>query len=75
MAADPVSGIATAIAEGFKLIAVVLKGREKAKMVAAIQAAEQYIFVDERVGKYKGFDDKDVAKYKLHFRKRFFANN
>lgn len=68
-------GIASAIAEGFKILAQVLKGRERARMEAAIQAGEQYIFVDEKSGKYQDISDDRQKKLKVHYRKRFFANN
>lgn len=37
-----------------------------------LEAAQNYIFVDEKSGEYKDISDKKRDKLKLHFRKRVF---
>ncbi len=70
-----VNAIATAISEGFKLLKTVLDTKETRKMIAAKEAAEQYIFVDEKSGEHKDISEDRQKKLKKHYRKRFFTYN
>lgn len=42
------------------------------KLRYRIEAAIEYVLLDERVGEYKSFDDEKRLQYKNHFRKRIF---
>ncbi len=42
------------------------------RLMYRIEAAMEYVSVDERTGEYKDIDPEDQAKLKLHFRKRIF---
>lgn len=42
------------------------------RLEAACEAAEKYIFVDEKSGDYEALPEDKQTKYKAHFRKRFF---
>lgn len=70
-----VGAVATAIAEGFKLLKTVMDTAESRKMRAAIEAAEKYIQVNTKTGQYEKIDDKKQKDYLLHFSKRFFKYN
>jgi len=70
-----VGAVATAIAEGFKLLKTVMDTAESRKMKAAIEAAEKYIQVNTKTGQYEKIDDKKQKEYLLHFSKRFFKYN
>jgi hypothetical protein len=71
----PVGSIATAIAEGFKLLKTVMDTAEVRRMRAAIQAGESYIRVNKKDGEYANIEDKQQGKLLLHFEKRFFKYN
>ena len=72
---NPAGPIATAIAEGFKLLKTVMDTAESRRAAAAIEAAEKYIQVNEKTGQYDGLDDDKQTKYLKHFSKRFFKYN
>jgi hypothetical protein len=40
-----------------------------------LEAAQNYIFVDEMSGEYGGMKESKLKKWKLHFRKRAFDSN
>lgn len=63
---NPVTGIANAITEGFKLLSKVMSGAEKRRMRAAIEVAEKFIrrWEKKTVDKKK---DKILAKYAEKF--------
>ena len=44
--------------------------RKIAKLEYRIEAAMSYVAVNERIGQYADFNDKKIAKYLVHFRKR-----
>ena len=67
--------IALAIAEGFKLLKVWIEGSERRQYKRAIDSAESYIRVNERVGKYADMTDKKIEELLTHYSKRFWANN
>ena len=46
--------------------------RLNARLRYRIEAAMQYVFVDEKVGEYADFNEAKRQKYKRHFRKRIF---
>lgn len=37
-----------------------------------LEAAQEYIFVDEKSGPYKKSNDREIENLKVHFRKRAF---
>jgi len=47
--------------------------RHEAYMRSAIQAAEQYMLVNERVGRYEKFSEIKHEQYLNHFKKQFEA--
>lgn len=75
MAIDPVTAIASAVAEFSKAFGTYMASREVRHMRAAIDAAERYIFVNERTGENETLTDKQQAKLLAKFRKRFFKFN
>lgn len=70
MGADPVTAIAGAIRDGFKLIALAISGSEKRRMRKAIEAAERLIRRYEDITP-KSKRDKDIRGYI----KDFFKDN
>jgi len=72
---NPTAPIATAIAEGFKLLKKVLDTSEARKMRKAIEAGERYIQVNEGIGAYEGLNEDKRVKYLKHFSKRFYKYN
>jgi hypothetical protein len=44
-------------------------------MKAAIEAAEKYIFVNDRIGEYKNIDKERQEQLLTHYSKRFFHYN
>ena len=75
MVLGTVEQIAKAITEVFKLLGQYLSGKKVARLEYQIEAAQEYIFVDEKSGEYKDIDDKRQAQLKLHFRKRVFDSS
>jgi ribosomal protein L16 Arg81 hydroxylase len=75
MAADPVTAIANAIAEFSKAFGTYMATRRVRHMKAAIDAAERYIFVNERLGENADLTDEKQKKLLTKFRKRFFCFN
>ena len=72
MAAIPlIEAILKAVTEGSKVYHTWLKGRDKRRDEAAIDAAESYIFANEK----DGLTGKKKAALLLHYRKRFFKYN
>ena len=72
MATDSISAIATAIAEGFKTLRDFMSGKEIRRLRYQIEAAQNYIFVDEESGQYAGINEKEKRDHKIHFRKQVF---
>lgn len=72
---DPVTQIAGAIREGFKLLAQWRETAEIRKAKAAIEAAEKFIQVLGREGEFAGIKDEEQKKLLAHYKKRFFAWN
>lgn len=69
----PVVGpIAIAIAEVAKVIGRWQNSADRRRMRKAAEAAESYIFVNERRGEYGKITDARQTKLLNHFRKRFF---
>ena len=72
---DPLSNIgliADAIKEGFKFLGQVMSGAESRRLKYRIEAAVNYVHVDEKIGEYKGITDKKQKELKIHFSKRIF---
>ena len=73
---DPVSSIASAIAEFSKAMGIWMASRERRYLRAAIDAAERYIHVNEGIGdENKDLSDAHRAKLLKKFRNRFFKFN
>ena len=70
-----VKSVAQAIAECAKVIGQWLASRDRRRMKKAIDAGEQYIFVDAKEGEHEGITDEKQEKLKKRFRKRLFKNN
>lgn len=70
-----IKAIAQAVAQGSKLWNTWLKSRDKRRMEAALEAGEQYIFVNEKVGEYEGISDERQKKLLVHYSKRYFHYN
>ena len=66
-----VDAVATAISEGFKLIANILSGSDKRRIRKLIDAGEQYILANENPSLHQEDRRKLLDKY----RKRFFKYN
>lgn len=64
--------ILEALGEISGLAKVLVAGKELSRAKYNAEAGQQYIFADERSGKYKDMKDKEIAKWKLHWRKRSF---
>ena len=64
--------ISDAVKEGFKLFGQIISGAKMRKLEYNREAAQQYIFIDEKSGEYKDMDDKKRAQLKIHYRKRVF---
>lgn len=69
------TAIASAIKEIAELIKVALVGSEVRRLKYQLESAQEYIFVDERVGKYKDINDIKAAGLKVHFKRRAFDAN
>lgn len=69
---DQVSSIAQAIDKVAGLIAQILSGAAFRKMQYRVEAAQNYVFVDEKAGQYKDLTPEKQKGLKLHFRKRIF---
>jgi arabinogalactan endo-1,4-beta-galactosidase len=72
---DLITAISAAIAEVSGLIKEFISGADIRRMSAAIEAAEQYIMVNEKTGQYKDLTEEKKAQYLTHVRKRFFKYN
>lgn len=72
MSVTAVSEIAAAIKEGFKVLGQYLSGKELARLKYQLEAAQSYIFVNERSGEYKDVKPARAEELLAHFRKRVF---
>lgn len=75
MALDPITAIASAIAECSKALGLWLASAEKRKLENAKDAGEKYIFVNEKAGEFKNIIDKKQKELLLHYRRKFFQYN
>jgi hypothetical protein len=68
--------LATAIVKAIdkiaEITAQVLSGAEVRKLKYRLEAATNYVEVDEKIGEYKDIDDDRQKKLKRHFRRRIF---
>ena len=69
---DTATSISKAIEKVADLLAQILSGAALRKLQYRIEAAQQYIFVDEKSGDYKGIKEAETIKLKAHFRRRIF---
>ena len=67
--------IAQAIAEVAKVVGQWMNSSGRRRIMAALEAAERYIFVNEKEGEYSDISEEKQKKYLAHFRKRFFHYN
>lgn len=67
--------IARAIAEGFKFLGQVYKDSYNRRIRKAFDGAREYIFVNEKDGKYEDFSDKKRKHLLKKYREQFFDNN
>lgn len=72
---DTASAIAKAIDRVADLIAQILSGAALRRLQYRIEAAINYVFVDEKSGQYKDISEEKRKEYKIHFRKRIFDEN
>ena len=49
--------------------------KERNRLQYRIEAAQNYVFVNEKSGEYKDIADAKADKLLLHFRKRIFDSN
>jgi len=69
------NSIAQAVAEVSKVIGQWMASRDRRRMKAAIDAGEQYIFVDAKEGEHENITDEKQEKLKKRFRKKLFKYN
>ena len=67
-----VQAISEAIKEVAALVHELVSGREVARLKYQQEAAMNYVFANEKAGKYEGINAKEQKKQLLHFRKRIF---
>jgi hypothetical protein len=70
-----VGPIAQAVAEVAKVIGQWMASADRRKLEAAKDAAEKYIFVNEKAGEFAKIGEEEKKNLLLHFRKRFFSYN
>jgi len=75
MPAPVVGPIATAIAEVAKVVGKWMNSADRRRLEASKEAAEKYIFVNEKIGEFKDLTDARQVKLLAHYRKRFFSVN
>ena len=74
MASD-VGLIAQAVAEIAKIVGNWQVSRDRNRLMYQIEAAQNYVFVNNKEGEYKDISDDKQKKLLLHFRKRVFDSN
>lgn len=67
--------IAQAVAEIAKVVGNWQVSAERKKLQAAVEAAEKYIMVNEKVGEFENITEKKQKQLLAHYRHRFFAYN
>ena len=72
---DPVTAIANAVAEFSKAFGTYMATREVRHLKAALDAAERYIFVNEKTGENAELTDEQQEKLLAKLRRRFFKFN
>jgi len=70
-----VGPIAQAVAEVAKVIGQWMASADRRKLEAAKDAAEKYIFVNERAGEFVDISEEKQKSLLHHYRKRFFSYN
>ena len=75
MAVNPVTAIASAIAEASKAFGTYMATRRVRHLKACIDAAERYIHVNEGYGENANLEPDEKTKMLKRFRKRFFKYN
>ena len=69
---DTASSIAKAIEKVADLMAQVLSGAVLRRLRYRVEAAMNYVFVDEKTGEYKDVSEEKQKDLKVHFRRRIF---
>lgn len=72
MNAEIISAISEAIREVASLMRELVAGSQMRRMRYRLEAAEEYVFIDEKSGKYVHHSDARRRELKAHFRKRIF---
>ena len=75
MPLEPVTAIASAIAEASKVIGAWMASADRRKMQAAIESAEKYIMVSEGLGEFSNLTTTKRQALCDYWRKRFFKYN
>jgi hypothetical protein len=69
---DTVTSVSKAIEKFCDVLALWIAGGDKRRLQYQLEAAQEYIFVDERAGKYKEIEDHKALLLKIHFKRRAF---
>lgn len=72
MPIDVATAALAAIEKTSELIVEIISGHAVRKLKYNKEAGQQYIFVDEKIGKYRDMTDSNIKAWKLHWRKRAF---
>ena len=75
MSIEPITAIANAIAEASKVIGQWMASADRRKMKAALDAAERYIFVNEKSGENSKLSEKEREALLKKLRAQFFKFN
>ena len=75
MPLEPVTAIASAIAEASKVIGTWMASADRRKMQAAIESAEKYIMVSAGLGEFSNLTTTKRQALCDYWRKRFFKYN
>lgn len=70
-----ISQIIAIVKDVVGILAKLLSGAGSRRMRTAIEAAEKYIQVNEKVGEFTNISKQRRHKLLKHYRKRFFAYN
>jgi len=69
---DLITAISEAIREVGSLVHELVAGAKVRRLEYRVEAAINYVFVDEKSGQYSDSSDKKRQELKEHFRKRIF---
>jgi len=69
---DLITAISEAVREIASLIKEAVSGADLRRLKYRVEAATNYVFVDEKAGEYSDISEKRQKELKEHFRKRIF---